>query len=157
MIMLLVENRNSAQAVALLNVAHSALVTAFRIPKGNRYEVVDEHSISHLVMHGVRIGIAKSGDSTLVQVTTRPRSHAARRTFHRLLCEGLAKECGIAPSDVIVSMVATAREDRPFNDSRTQFLTGKLEGLHPNRVRSSAARSRCGRSRVRHLEMASAA
>jgi len=154
----MMESRCVAPARGLLNVAHGALLTAFGISKGSRYEVVDKSSISHLVMEDATLGLAISGDITLVQVTTRARSRKARQAFHRLLCEGLAKHCGIAPSDVIVSMITTTDEDCSFSHGRTQFLTGKLELPHPDRSRSRATRTRLGnRSRTTHFAMAKAA
>jgi Tautomerase enzyme len=46
------------------------------------------------------------------------------RTVHHLLCESLAKECGIAPSHVVVLMVTPTDEDWSFGNGRAQFLTG---------------------------------
>jgi hypothetical protein len=51
----------------------------------------------------------------------------AKEVFYHLLCESLAKECGIAPLDVVVSMVTTTDEDWSFGNRRAQFLTGELE------------------------------
>jgi hypothetical protein len=123
----IVEGRSAAQVKALLNAAHSAFVAAFRIPERDRYQIVHEHPPSHLVMEDTGLGITRTSDRILVQVTTRPRSRRAKEVFYHLLCESLAKECGIAPLDVVVSMVTTTDEDWSFGNGRAQFLTGELE------------------------------
>jgi hypothetical protein len=46
--------------------------------------------------------------------------------FYRLLVEALQAKCAIAPSDVVVSMVANTDEDWSFGHGRAQFLTGEL-------------------------------
>ena len=51
---------------------------------------------------------------------------AGKTTQARLLCEALAGSCGIAPSDVMVSIVENTDEDWSFGLGRAQFLTGEL-------------------------------
>jgi hypothetical protein len=123
----LVEGRSANQVKALLNATHSALVAAFRIPERDRYQIVREHSASHFVMEDTGLGITRTQDRILVQITTRPRSRRAKEAFYHLLCESLEKEGGIEPSDVVVSMVTNAEEDWSFGRGRAQFLTGELE------------------------------
>ncbi|UPK38332.1 tautomerase family protein [Bradyrhizobium sp. 186] len=59
------------------------------------------------------------------------------RELQRSLCESLAKECGIAPTDVVVSMVTTSDEDWSFGNRRAQFLTSELEADSLDRARAS--------------------
>jgi hypothetical protein len=59
-------------------------------------------------------------------VTTRPRGKDLKDVFYNLLVEELEKSCGIAPTDVVVSMVSNADEDWSFGLGRAQFLTGEL-------------------------------
>ena len=47
---------------------------------------------------------------------------------HRLLVEELERSCGVAPSDVMISMVENSDEDWSFGLGRAQFLTGELGG-----------------------------
>jgi phenylpyruvate tautomerase PptA (4-oxalocrotonate tautomerase family) len=62
----------------------------------------------------------------VVQVTSRPRTTAEKQNFYRLLCEALQKRCGIAPSDVMVSIVENTDADWSFGNGEAQLLTGKL-------------------------------
>jgi phenylpyruvate tautomerase PptA (4-oxalocrotonate tautomerase family) len=134
----IVEGRSVTQVKALLNAAHSGLVAAFGIPESDRYQIIQEHPASHFIMQDTGLGIARSSDRIIVQVTTRPRTSREKQTFYHLLCESLAKECGVSPSDVVVSMVTTIDEDWSFGFGRAQFLTGELE---PTALQPSAAPS----------------
>jgi hypothetical protein len=134
----LVEGRSDAQVRALLNAAHSALVAAFKIPERDRYQIVHQHPASHLVVLDTGLGITRSSERILLQVTTRPRSRRDKELFYHLLCESLVKECGIAPSDVVVSMVTTTDEDWSFGYGRAQFLTGELESTALELVTANA-------------------
>jgi phenylpyruvate tautomerase PptA (4-oxalocrotonate tautomerase family) len=61
-----------------------------------------------------------------LQVTSRRRGREAKEKFYRLLTEELERACGIAPSDVMVSIVENTDEDWSFGLGRAQFLTGDL-------------------------------
>jgi len=122
------EGRSPDQLKALLNATHSALVAAFRIPERDRYQIVHEHPASHFIVQDTGLGIPRTKNCVLLQITTRPRERRAKEVFCHLLCESLKKECEIDPSDVVVSMVTNSDEDWSFGKGRAQFLTGELEG-----------------------------
>jgi hypothetical protein len=133
------EGRSADQLKALLNATHSALVAAFRIPERDRYQIVHEHPATHLIVEDTGLGIPRSRNCVLLQITTRPRTRRAKETFYHLLCESLKKECDIDPSDVVVSMVTNSDEDWSFGNGRAQFLTGELEGASADVGKASLA------------------
>ena len=61
-----------------------------------------------------------------MQVVSRPRGKKAKQKFYKLLVEELQKSCGIAPTDVMVSIVENTDEDWSFGLGRAQFLEGDL-------------------------------
>ena len=44
----------------------------------------------------------------------------------RRLAERLEADCGVAPTDLVVSVIATGRGDRSFGLGRAQLLEGDL-------------------------------
>ncbi|MFT8885231.1 MAG: tautomerase family protein, partial [Acetobacter papayae] len=46
--------------------------------------------------------------------------------FYRLLAEKLEQACGLAPADLMVSIIQNADEHWSFGLGRAQFLTGEL-------------------------------
>lgn len=122
----LIEGRNEAEIGALLDAAHRAVLEAFGVPARDRYQIVHEHKKSHVRFEDTGLGIARSDRVVLLQITSRPRSEAAKQAFYRLLCAKLAADCGIAPEDVIVSFVENQDADWSFGLGRAQFLTGEL-------------------------------
>ena len=122
----LVEGRTDAQLQALLDAAHRAMLAAFRVPAGDRYQLVHEHAASRMIVEDTGLGITRTNKVVFLQVTTRPRPQAQKQEFYRLLVAELEKSCGISPSDVVVSMVTNADEDWSFGHGRAQFLTGEL-------------------------------
>ena len=122
----LIEGRTDAELKALLDAAHRAMLAAFDVPARDRYQIVNEHKPSRMIVEDTGLGIPRTDKVVLVQVITRPRGKAKKQAFYRLLVEELEKSCDIAPTDVMVSMVENTDEDWSFGLGRAQFLEGDL-------------------------------
>ena len=122
----LIEGRSDAELRALLDAAHEAMLAAFKVPPGDRYQIVTEHKRSRMIVEDTGLDIPRTTDVVFLQVTTRPRSREMKEAFYQLLVAELEQRCGIAPSDVVVSFVSNTDEDWSFGHGRAQFLTGEL-------------------------------
>ena len=79
-----------------------------------------------MVVEDTGLGIVRTPNTLVLQVTTRPRSRVMKQAFYKSLVEKLEAACGIAPSDVVVTFVTNTDEDWSFGLGRAQFLTGEL-------------------------------
>ncbi|WP_369069314.1 tautomerase family protein [Kineococcus terrestris] len=122
----LVAGRTPEQLRALLDAAHAAVLDAFEVPAGDRYQVVHQHPAHELVVEDTGLGITRSRDVVLLQVTSRPRPVEQKQRFLHLLTENLRRACGTDPADVVVSVVENSDADWSFGHGRAQFLTGEL-------------------------------
>ncbi len=121
-----IEGRSEAEIKALLDAAHRAMLATFNVPPRDRYQIVQQHPRAHMIVEDTGLGIERSDKVVVVEVTTRPRKKKLKEAFYRLLCEELEEACGLAPSDVMVTMVENSDEDWSFGHGRAQFLTGEL-------------------------------
>ena len=122
----LLEGRNDTELRTLLDAAHRAMLAAFKVPERDRYQIVNERKPSRMIVEDTGLGIPRTDKVIVVQVVTRRRSKEMKQEFYRLLTEELQKSCGIAPSDVMVSMIENSDEDWSFGLGRAQFLEGDL-------------------------------
>ena len=122
----LVEGRSERQVKKILDVTHEVLVGSFNVPHRDRYQIVREHPPSRMIVEDTGLGIKRTPNMLILQVTTRPRSRAMKQVFYSSLVERLADQCGISPSDVVVTFVTNTDEDWSFGLGRAQFLTGEL-------------------------------
>lgn len=122
----LIEGRSPDELKTLLDAAHRAMLAAFKVPERDRYQIVTEHKPGHMIVEDTGLGFARTDKVVLLQVVSRPRGREKKELFYRLLVEELEKSCGIAPSDVMVSVVENDDEDWSFGIGRAQFLTGDL-------------------------------
>jgi hypothetical protein len=119
--------RSETELKQLLDAVHRAVLAAFNVPERDRYQIVSEHKGTHLIAEDTGLGIPRSDKFVLIQVTSRPRTRAEKETFYRLLCQELQAHCGIAPSDIMVSITQNTDEDWSFGNGRAQFVNGELK------------------------------
>jgi hypothetical protein len=124
----LIEGRSDTELKTLLDAAHRAMLSAFKVPERDRYQIVHEHKPSRLIIEDTGLGIPRTEKVIFLQVTSRPRGREAKEAFYRLLVVELQRSCGIAPSDVVVSFIENTDEDWSFGNGRAQLLTGELGG-----------------------------
>lgn len=122
----LIEGRSEAELKTLLDAAHEAMLEAFNVPPGDRYQIVTEHKPSRMIVEDTGLGIPRTKDVVVVQMTTRPRGREKKQHFYRLLAEKLEAACGLNPADLMISTVENSDEDWSFGHGRAQFLTGEL-------------------------------
>ena len=120
------QGRSKDELTALLDAAHRAMLTAFKVPPRDRYQIVHEHPAAHFVIQDTGLDIPRTANVVVLTVTSRPRSRAMKQTFYAELCRELQASCRIEPSDVMVSIVTNTDEDWSFGNGRAQFLTGEL-------------------------------
>ncbi len=122
----LYQGRSGEQLTTLLDTAHRVMVEAFKVPERDRYQIVNELRPSLMIAEDTGLGIPRTANFVMIQITTRPRSRDMKELFYKRIVEELEKECGIAPSDVMMTFVTNTDEDWSFGLGRAQFLTKEL-------------------------------
>ena len=122
----LIQGRSEKQIDMILNATHEVLVKSFNVPERDRYQIVREHAPSRIIVQDTGLGIVRTPNILVLQITTRPRSRTMKQAFYSSLVEKLDAVCGIASSDVLVTFVTNTDEDWSFGLGRPQFLTGEL-------------------------------
>ena len=120
------EGRTDAELKTMLDAAHRAMLAAFKVPERDRYQIVNEYKPSRMIVEDRGLGIPHTDKVVVVQVVSRPRGTKTKQKFYILLVKELQKTCGIAPTDVMVSIVENTDEDWSFGLGRAQFLEGDL-------------------------------
>lgn len=121
-----IEGRTSEELRTLADCVQQALVETFAAPERDRYQVIQEHSPEHLIVLDTGLGIERSDQVVVVQITEQGRDDAQKRALYGRLAE-LLEQRGVArKDDVVVSVVENTRADWSFGFGRAQFLTGEL-------------------------------
>jgi hypothetical protein len=120
------EGRSKEDIKNFLDAAHRAVLSAFKVPERDRYQIYHEHSQAHLILEDTGLGITRTNNAVVVTVISMPRSQDLKQTFYADLCRELKESCNIDPSDVIVSIVTNSAPDWSFGNGSAQFITGEL-------------------------------
>lgn len=120
------EGRTAHEIKLLLDVAHRVTVEVFHVPTRDRFQVINEHPETHMIIEDTGLNIPRTKNCVLFQITTRTRSRDMKKKFYQRLTEDLEKHCGILKSDVIMNFVTCTDEDWSFGYGHAQFLTSEL-------------------------------
>lgn len=122
----LIEGRDEQEITTLLDAAHRAVLAAFKVPQRDRYQIVTEHKPYHFMIQDTGLNIERTRSLVVLTVVTSPRSTESKQAFYAELTRELEESCGIAPSDVIVSIVGNTTADWSFGNGVAQYVTGEL-------------------------------
>ena len=79
----LIQGRSEQQIRMILDVTHEVLVRSFNVPERDRYQIVREHAPSRMIIEDTGLGIVRTPNMLVLQVTTRPRSRAMKQRWWR--------------------------------------------------------------------------
>jgi phenylpyruvate tautomerase PptA (4-oxalocrotonate tautomerase family) len=117
--------RNPEQLRRLADTVQEVMLELFAAPPSDRYQVVTEHRPGQLICD-TGLGIERTDDPVALQVVQPGRSEEQKRALYAGLARRLEEPTGLAPSDLIVSVVGNTGEDWSFGPGRAQFLEGDL-------------------------------
>jgi phenylpyruvate tautomerase PptA (4-oxalocrotonate tautomerase family) len=63
----MIEGRSPDEIKALLDATHRTLVSVFKIPQRDRYQIVHEHPTSHFVVEDTGLGITRTRKCVVIQ------------------------------------------------------------------------------------------
>jgi phenylpyruvate tautomerase PptA (4-oxalocrotonate tautomerase family) len=93
---------------------HRALVEAIDVPELDRFQILTEHEPGDLVYDPGFLGIARTNDIVIVQITISiGRTLAQKRALFRRIAEHLAA-LGVRREDAWINLVEVAKENWSF-------------------------------------------
>jgi phenylpyruvate tautomerase PptA (4-oxalocrotonate tautomerase family) len=108
---------------ALLDGIYRALRAVFDVPEHDRFMVINEHDEADFSYPAEYLGISHSADIVLIQITisnTRPRSQ--KQALYREIVAELARDPGVKPEDIVISLVEVLPENWSFGNGIAQYV-----------------------------------
>lgn len=98
-------------------VVYQGIVGVLKAPDGDRFIVVGEHAPENLIYDPRFLGMERSPDFILIQVTsTVGNNKEAKLAFFRYIADELNSKLGVRPDDVMINLVFVQREDWSFEN-----------------------------------------
>jgi len=101
---------------------HQAMVEAIDAPLQDRFQVVTEHSAMDLIYDPAYLGIDRSDDIVIVQITfSFGRKPPQKKKLFQRIVEILGQNPGVRPQDVMINLMETAWENWSFGNGEAQY------------------------------------
>jgi phenylpyruvate tautomerase PptA (4-oxalocrotonate tautomerase family) len=118
----LVEGRPPQHRQAISDVVYEAMIDALNALKDDRFQVITEHPERDIIADPNFFGIRRTNECIFVQVTMNEgRSLEQKKTFYRMIADGLHERIGLRREDVLISLVEVKKENWSFGNGVAQY------------------------------------
>jgi phenylpyruvate tautomerase PptA (4-oxalocrotonate tautomerase family) len=101
---------------------HRAMVETLAVPEHDRFQIITEHEADGLLFDPSYLGINRSDDVVLVQITlSAGRKPTQKRDFFARAAELLSQHPGLRSQDLFVNLVEVAWENWSFGAGKSQY------------------------------------
>ncbi len=120
------EGRAPSAVRAIADAVHEAIVSEYRIPERDRFQIVTERRAGSIIAEDAGLGFDRTDGVVVIQIfTQRGRQTTAKQSLFAEIARRLG-EVGIAGEDVFIGYVENGPADWSFGFGRSQYLTGEL-------------------------------
>jgi 4-oxalocrotonate tautomerase len=107
---------------AVADEVHGALVEVASVPELDRFQILTEHAPADLIYDPTYLGVKRSDDIVMIQITLNQRSQQVKVAIYKAIAARLAKNPGMRPEDVLISLVGVTPEDWSFGEGKAQYV-----------------------------------
>ncbi len=108
---------------ALTDGLQQALVETFNVPPDDQFMVLTEHQPGTLVYNRQYLGIERSDDFVVIQLTvSNTRSLSQKQALYERIAARLAERPGLRKEDVFISLVEVLPENWSFGLGEAQYV-----------------------------------
>jgi 4-oxalocrotonate tautomerase len=103
---------------------HRAMVETIKVPEQDRFQIITEHDESGLIYDPSYLGISRSDDVILIQITLNAgRTLETKKALYARIAQLVREAPGVRPEDVFVSLIEVAKENWSFGNGIAQYAS----------------------------------
>ncbi|MBO3065008.1 tautomerase family protein [Staphylococcus shinii] len=122
----LIKGREREEIKKILNISYEVMLDTFKAPKGDRYQIVNQHEDYEMQILDTGLGVERTKNVIVFTIITRPRTQQQKQSFYSELTNKLHDDMGIRKEDIMFSLIENTDEDWSFFNGEAQFLNGTL-------------------------------
>jgi 4-oxalocrotonate tautomerase len=105
-------------------IVYQAMLSAFAVPKDDRFQVITEHPADELLFDRNYLGIRRSDDCVFIQITmSTGRTVEVKQRFYKAVADGLHEKLELRREDVFINLVEVNKENWSFGNGEAQYVT----------------------------------
>ncbi len=118
--------KSAAYRRAILDGIYHAMRATFDVPEDDRFMVITEHDEADFSYSPTYLGIARSDDLVIVQLTvSNTRNVATKQALYRQIVANLTADPGLRPEDIFINLVEVLPENWSFGHGVAQYVATK--------------------------------
>lgn len=104
------------------DVVYESMLPTLKAPEGDRFQVVTEHSPNDLILDPNFLGISRTKDAIVVQLTMNEgRTAQQKKDYFKAVADGLHERLNVRREDVLISLVEVKKENWSFGNGVAQY------------------------------------
>ncbi len=113
----LAHGKSREYRATVADIVYQGIVDVLKAPEGDRFIVINEHSPDNLIYDPHFLGMDRSPDFILIQVTsTVGNNKESKHAFYRYIADELNSKLSVRLDDVMINMVFVDRSDWSFGN-----------------------------------------
>jgi len=118
----LVKGKPEAYRRKVGDAVHRALVETIGVPPLDRFQLISEHEPGDLVYDSNYLGIARSSDLVIVQITiSTGRTLEQKRALYQRIAANLAAAVALRQEDAWINLIEVAKENWSFGNGVASY------------------------------------
>lgn len=115
--------KGDAFAKTVSESVQDAMVATIDVPAADRFHVITEHAPGWLVSDPAYLGIERSADALIIQITMRAgRTNEKKKALYRTIAENLNTRLGLRKQDVMIVIAENELIDWSFGNGESQYV-----------------------------------
>jgi 4-oxalocrotonate tautomerase len=101
---------------------YDAMTATLNVPQNDRFVIITEHDAGDLDVDRTYLGIERTDDCVLIQVTLNAgRSVELKKAFYLAVADNLHQRTGLRKEDVFINLVEVVKENWSFGNGIAQY------------------------------------
>jgi 4-oxalocrotonate tautomerase len=114
--------KSPAYKNAICDGVYRAMRETFTVPDEDRFVIVSEHDSDNFVFSENYLGIARSGDLVIIQITANnTRTIEQKKALYARIAASLSEDPGLRAEDILINIVEVAKENWSFGNGMAQY------------------------------------
>lgn len=119
----LLKGKSNEHIRAIADGVHQALIDTFKIPPGDRFQFIHQHTPEEFIYDADYLGIHRTDDLVFVHIVAGNwRDTAAKKALYKAIADRLAANPGVRREDVQVVLSPNARDEWSFGNGVASYV-----------------------------------